>query len=336
MADRLIDAYDAALFDLDGVVYLGPAPVEGAAEGIAALRADGTKVGFVTNNAARGPESVAQHLIDLGVPCDPADVVTSAQAGARLLADQFPQRGPVLIVGTEALAAEVTAYGFTVTRSADDRPVAVIQGYDPALSWTVLDEAGFAIQAGAAWIATNTDSTRPTDRGLVPGNGAAVQALQTACPITPQVAGKPFRPLMEETVRRLGADRPIFVGDRLDTDIAGAVSTGMDSLFVFTGAHGPTELLAATAADRPTHAGLDLRALLDPPRTAEAGAAEVRCGEAIAREDNGRASVDGDGLDALWALAHLVWRAADRGTSLDHAAALDQVQASLRPVEDVR
>lgn len=336
MADRLIDAYDAALFDLDGVVYLGPAPVPGAAAGIAALRADGTKVGFVTNNAARGPESVAQHLIDLGVPCDPADVVTSAQAGARLLADQFPQRGPVLIVGTEALSAEVTAYGFTITRSADDRPVAVIQGYDPALSWAVLDEAGFAIQGGAAWIATNTDSTRPTDRGLVPGNGAAVQALQTACPITPQVAGKPYRPLMDETVRRLAADRPIFVGDRLDTDIAGAVSTGMDSLLVFTGAHGPAELLAATAAERPAHAGFDLRALLDPPRTAEADDTGVRCGAAHAHADDARAIVEGYGLDALWALAHLVWRAADRGTPLDHTAALERLQQSLRPPQDVR
>jgi len=322
VADRLVAAYDAALFDLDGVVYLGPSPVPGAADGIAALRDLGTKVGFVTNNAARGPESVAGHLVELGIACDAGDVVTSAQAGARLLADQFPDRGPVLVVGTSALAAEVTGYGFTVTQSARDHPVAVIQGYDPALDWATLDEAGFALQGGAAWIATNTDSTRPTDRGLVPGNGAAVEALQTVSPIRPQVAGKPYRPLMDETVRRLDADRPIFVGDRLDTDVAGAVSTGMDSLLVFTGAHGPADLLAAQPHERPTHIGADLRALLVPARTVELAANRAVCRDAHAELTDGTLTVTGAGLDALWALANLAWWAADHGKPADAEAAL--------------
>lgn len=323
----LIDGYDAVLFDLDGVVYLGPDPVDGAVDGIADLRERGTKIGFVTNNAARTAASVADHLRRLGIACTCDDVVTSAQAAARLLADRFPERGRVLVVGTQALVQEVEQYGFTTTRSADDAPVAVVQGYDPQMSWPILAEAGFAIQAGAVWIATNTDPTRPTDRGLVPGNGAAVGALQTVSPVEPEIAGKPYRPLMEETIRRLDAGRPIFVGDRTDTDIAGARSCGVDSLLVLCGAHRACDLLAAPPDQRPTHLGQDLRALLAPARTARldgtpATRLTVRCGDEGAELIDGRLTVYGTGLDGLWALAQLAWAAADRGESVDPGPAL--------------
>lgn len=275
MSAPLIDTYDAALFDLDGVVYLGPAAVPGAAEGIAELRNRGVLVGFVTNNAARSPQAVVGHLADLGITATAADVVTSAQAGARLLADLVGAGALVLVVGTAALAEEVRAVGLVPTGSVEQLPAAVIQGYHPDLPWELIDKAAYAIQQGARWIATNTDSTRPTERGLVPGAGAQVGALRNAVAVEPVIAGKPFSPLLHETVRRLRAGRPIFVGDRIDTDIDGAAEVGMDSLMVFTGAHGKREVVSAI--NRPTHLGWDLRALIEPAPVMEADGEAACC-----------------------------------------------------------
>lgn len=319
----LIDSYEAALFDLDGVVYLGPEPVPGAAEGIDRLRERGVKVGFVTNNAARTPQAVADHLVELGVRAETSDVVTSSQAGARLLAEQLPAGAKVFIVGTEALADEVRNVGLEPVREWQPTPAAVIQGYDPALSFSVLNDAGWAIQRGALWVATNTDSNRPTDKGLVPGNGAAVDALRTAVAVDPLVAGKPFPPLMQETLRRLEIEDAIFVGDRLDTDVSGGVACGIDTLLVFTGAHGKTELVHAVPAERPTHIGHDLRALLADARTVSVEGEQTRCNDAVASVEDDRAVLTGGGddadaqLDGLWALAHLAWARADAGEPLD-------------------
>lgn len=320
----LVDSYDAALFDLDGVVYLGPAPVEGAAEGIAALRDRGVHVGFVTNNAARRPEHVAEHLRDLGVVCTIDDIVTSAQACARLMANDLPAGATVLVVGTPALAAEIEAVGLVPVASFQEAPAAVVQGYDPTMTQPRLDDACFAIQRGARWYATNTDATRPTDMGLVPGAGSQIQAVRNAVTVDPIVAGKPFTPLMHETVRRLRAGHPVFVGDRIDTDIMGAVAVGMDSLFVFTGAHGKADLARADATGRPTHLGWDLRALLDPPRPVSRSAASAGCGDAVARIEQGQVVLDvvplerPGQLDALRACLHLVWEdGADGMRALD-------------------
>ena len=206
-------------------------------------------------------------------------------------------------------------------RSADDEPVAVLQGYGFDLTWQQLNEAAIAIHRGAYWVATNTDSTRPTDRGLVPGNGAAVAAVAAAVAVEPEVAGKPYRPLMDETVARLGAARPIFVGDRLDTDIAGAVGAGLDSMLVLSGSHGARDLLAAGPTERPTHLG--------PGSARAAGAAAGRFGPAPMASAVGRrrawtdgadvlvSGVDPDGLDAVWAAAHAAWAAADQGRRID-------------------
>lgn len=309
----LVDAYDCALFDLDGVVYLGPRAVPGAGEGIKALRARGVRVGFVTNNAARTPATVAEHLTELGVSAEVTDVVTSSQAGARMVATQLPPGSRVLIVGTRALAAEVASVGLEpVWRSSDD-PAAVLQGYDPEMTWPRLDDACFAIQAGARWFATNTDLNRPTDRGRVPGAGSQIAAVASSVDVAPEVAGKPCRPLLDETVRRLDAQNPIFVGDRIDTDIMGAHAVGMDSLFVFTGTHGKYDLATADAPGRPTHIGADLRALLQPPRVASVDHHVATCGLQRVELDGVRTRLLSapdtleTQLDALWASLHLVW-----------------------------
>ena len=319
-AGAVIDEYDAALFDLDGVVYLGPVAVPGAADGIAALRQRGTRVGFVTNNAARPPAAVADHLAGLGIPATAEDVVTSAQAGADLVRQRFGAQARVLAVGGEGIEAALAEAGLVAVWSADDEPVAVLQGWGFELTWQQLNEAAIAIHRGAHWVATNTDPTRPTDRGLVPGNGAAVAAVAMAVPVTPEVAGKPYRPLLDDTVARIGTRRPIFVGDRLDTDIAGAVNAGLDSMLVLTGSHGPADLLAARPEERPTHLGHDLRALLDPALTVAVEDDGWRCGAAYATVHDGSVQLFGtptDSVAGIWAAAHAAWASADQGRAVD-------------------
>lgn len=325
MSPAVVDAYDAALFDLDGVVYLGPVAVEGAPDGLAELRRRGTAIGYVTNNAARSPGVVAEHLVSLGIEATAEDVVTSAQAAARLLRDRLGAGARVLAVGGEGVLAALTEHDLVAVRSADDDPVAVIQGFGFELAWQELNEAAIAINRGAHWVATNDDPTRPTDRGLVPGNGAAVAAVQLAVRVRPEVAGKPYRPLLDDTVRRVGAARPVFVGDRLDTDIAGAVNAGLDSLLVLSGSHGPRDLLTAPAGSRPSHLGADLRALLRPARVARLDGDRCTVGTVSVTADGGTVTVSGpaeDPLDPLWASAQLAWRAADAGRPLDVDAVL--------------
>lgn len=304
----LIDAYDAALFDLDGVVYLGPVAVPGAVDGLASLRDRGTRIGFVTNNAARAPQVVVDHLNELGIRAGIDDVVVSSQAGARLLADRVPAGSRVLVVGTEALIDEVRRVGLNPVSSVEEPVAAVIQGYHPELPWDLINQAAYAIQAGAHWVATNLDSTRPTDLGLVPGAGAQIGALRNAVPIDPLVAGKPFTPLLVETVDRLGATRPLFVGDRIDTDIDGAAAVGMDSLLVLSGAHGKADLIAAV--NRPTYIGWDLRALLAPAAVVVVNEGSATCEQSsVTRTGNEWRVACGPGadgqLDALRALLAL-------------------------------
>lgn len=331
----VIDGYDAALFDLDGVVYLGPTAVDGAAAGLRALRDRGTRIGFVTNNAARPPAEVAAHLAELGIEASADDVVTSAQAGAQLVLRRCGTGAKALVVGGAGVWAALEEVGLVGVRSADDQPAAVLQGFGFDLTWEQLNEAAIAIQRGAHWVATNIDPTRPTDRGIVPGNGAAVNAVRAAVDADPEIAGKPFRPLIDATIARLGTGAAIFVGDRLDTDIAGAVAAGLDSMLVLTGAHGPADLLGAAPGCRPTHLGYDLRDLLRPARVGIERPGEVSCGDQTAVLDSGRIVLAGvpedrpSALDALWAAARLAWRIADLGRAVDATTTVRVVSAVL-------
>lgn len=292
MTGSLVDNYDAALFDLDGVVYLGPHAVPAAPDTITQLRSRRVKVGFVTNNAARSADVVAEHLTALGIPAEPSDVVTSAQAITDIAARELPAGARVLVVGTDSLAQEASARGLVPVASVDDGPVAVIQGYDPHIDWTLLEEAGFSLQRGAKWYAANPDLTRPTDRGIVPGIGAQLQVVATTCSVEPVIAGKPYRPLLQATLERLGCSAPVFVGDRLDTDVRGARAIGMDSLFVFTGAHGVHDLLDADPGDRPDHLAADLSGLIEPRRDVTVSDGRATCREATAVVRDGRVVVE--------------------------------------------
>lgn len=260
----LLDAHDALLLDLDGVVYVGPDAVAHAVESLQEARRRGVVTAYVTNNAARPPAVVAEHLRSLGLAVADHDVVTSAQAGAREVAARVPSGAAVLCVGGPGVAEAVAARGLRPVASAREAPVAVLMGYGPDVGWRELAEASYAVGAGALFVATNTDLSIPTERGIAPGNGTLVAAVVSATGREPLVAGKPFAPLIEESVERVGAHRPLIVGDRLDTDIEAGHVCGVDSLLVMTGVTHVRDLLRAPAHRRPTYLAADLRGLLAP------------------------------------------------------------------------
>lgn len=311
--DALIDGYDAAFFDLDGVIYLGPLAVEGATGAVAELQRAGKSVMFVTNNAARAAQVVIDQLNGLGFHADDHNVLTSAQVAVAQIARELPAGARVLVSGSASLAELVAEAGLVPVQTAAEQPAAVVQGYDPAMTWPRLDEAALAIQAGARWYATNDDASRPTERGLVPGAGGAIAAVAGAVGGQPTIFGKPFRPMLAEAIHRTGATRPIFVGDRIDTDIVGAANAGIDSLMVFTGAHGKADLVACRPGERPTHIGADVRALLQPVRLAEHDGSNAACRGQVAEVRDGRVHLRSEPadpeqqLDALWAIAQLAW-----------------------------
>ena len=267
-AGSLVARYAAVVCDLDGVVYRGPTAVPHAVEVLGALS---VPVLYATNNASRSPDDVAAHLRELGLACTPDAVATSAQAGAWLLGDRLPAGSHVLAIGGAGVATALAEAGLTPVRPADAADVAVaavLQGYGPAVTASDLAEAAYAVQAGATWVATNTDGTLPTDRGVAPGNGSLVAAVERAVGTPPHlVAGKPAPPLYLLCAQRLDlpAGRLLAVGDRLDTDIEGAVAAGMDSLLVLTGVDDLRACLEAPAHRRPTWVAPDLRALLADP-----------------------------------------------------------------------
>ncbi|GGF44346.1 HAD-IIA family hydrolase [Williamsia phyllosphaerae] len=259
--DGLADGYDALLFDLDGTLFAGSRPIDGATD---ALGAATQPIYFVTNNASRRAPEVAEHLTDLGFDADADQVVTSAQTAARLLAEHLEPGSRALVIGTDGLAQEIREVGIGVTRSADDRPAAVVQGHSTETGWAQLSEAVLAINAGALWIACNIDPTLPSERGFMLGNGSMVAAVANATQKTPLVAGKPAAPLMRDALDRSGASHPLVIGDRLDTDIAGANTIGADSLLVLTGVATVADAMCAAPDHRPTHIAPDLAALRAP------------------------------------------------------------------------
>ncbi|MDP9239429.1 MAG: HAD-IIA family hydrolase [Actinomycetota bacterium] len=311
-SDDLTADYDVALLDLDGVVYVGADPVPGAAAALTAVRARGMRLAYVTNNASRHPAEVAALLSGMGVPAAADEVVTSAQAAGHLLRDRLPPGSSVLIVGSAALADEVRAGGLVPVRTATPMPTAVVQGYSPDIGWRDLAEAAIAVRGGALWVATNTDSTLPSARGPLPGNGALVAAVRTATGAVPEVVGKPQPGLHRESVERTGARRPLVVGDRLDTDIEGAVAAGADSMIVLTGVTTADELIAAAGGQRPTYMAADVTGLLQqhPPVVWEQTRATCR-GFAAALEGGALvlSGAGADPVDALRALCAVSWGA---------------------------
>lgn len=322
------EAYDTALLDLDGVVYAGGEAVAHAVESLARARARGMHLAYVTNNALRTPLSVAEHLTELGVPAVAEDVITSAQAVARLISEQLPGGSRVLVVGGEGLRVALRERGLVPVESAGDDPAAVVQGYGgPDLPWGRFAEACYAIAAGVPWFASNTDLTIPSARGIAPGNGAAVEVVRIATGAEPQVAGKPLPPMHRETILRTGAARPLVVGDRLDTDIEGAFNGDADSILVLTGVTDAATLLAAAPRHRPVYVDADLRGLLVPQPEVVSADGGFGCGSWRAAARGGELVLEGESdgapMDGLRALCGAAWSHAGDGVcDLDAAKAL--------------
>ena len=292
-AAALADRHDALLVDLDGTLILAGHPIPDAAASLKAAAARGARTVIVTNNASRSPAEVAESLSDMGFALTAADVVSSPQAAAAMLAVTHPRGSRVLVVGTQALCDAIADVGLVPVRAANDDPVAVVQGHSPDTGWRNLAEACVAIRGGADWVATNADTTLPTDRGLLPGNGSMVAALVAATGLHPRVAGKPARPLLDAASQRAGATTPLVVGDRLDTDIAAAVAAEMPSLFVLTGVSTPRDLVAADPDRRPTWVSADLRGLLDVRLTAPLDGTAVPGWSATERDGTVAGHLDG-------------------------------------------
>ncbi|MBM7369427.1 HAD-IIA family hydrolase [Gordonia hydrophobica] len=320
----LRDQYDVLLLDLDGTLYTGTKPVPEAIAAVAAT--DGTAL-FVTNNASRTPSEVCAHLTGLGFEASEDQVVTSAQVGAALVAEAVDPGSKVLVVGSEALRAEIRSQGLTVVESADDEPAAVVQGHSPDTGWAQLSEGALAIRRGATWIATNVDTTLPTERGLLIGNGSMVAAVASATGATPRVAGKPAAPIMRSALARSNAQRPLMIGDRLDTDIEGAHTVGIDSLLVLSGVTTGVELLAARPEERPTYIAADLGALADPASSSMIGPRPEWYIEVNAQHVSVSSRGDGDAVGLAAALANAVWTA-DVGSFDLRIAAEDDASAA--------
>jgi HAD superfamily hydrolase (TIGR01450 family) len=324
-------AYDVALLDLDGVVYIGGTPIPGAPEALRKAKQSGMRLGYVTNNASRTPAAVAALLTAMNVPARETDVVTSAQAAARLLADRLPANANVLVIGSIALRLAVRERGLNPVSTAAEKPLAVVQGYGPGIGYGNLAEGGLAVRAGALFVGTNADSTLPGPRGIQPGNGSLLQVIAHATGTAPLIAGKPEPPLHRESVIRTQAKNPLVVGDRLDTDIEAAHRAGADSLLVLTGVSRPAEVLLAPPRRRPTYVAETLDVLLEkyPEVTAEDGG--FACGGWTAsRAETGELVLDGAGagIDGLRALAAAAWQGEPSLTARHTGPALARLAAA--------
>lgn len=309
-----LSGVDVVLADLDGVVYAGAGAIAHAVEALNTA-ARTRRLGFITNNASRTDAAVAAHLTALGIASRADEIVTSPQAAMRLLKDRVTPPATILVVGGEGLVVEVERAGYRVTRSAQDAPAAVVQGFAPDVAWTHLAEAAYALQTpeeqgGIPWIATNTDWTIPQERGIAPGNGTLVSAVHTAIGRLATVAGKPEVPIFDEAVARFAATRPLFIGDRLDTDILGANRAGIASALVLTGIDRPKHVLAAPAGSQPSFILGDLRELHEPypPAVVRGDVTEVR--GALVRIDGPDVHILDEGerpIDLLRAGAAAIW-----------------------------
>jgi glycerol 3-phosphatase-2 len=320
----LISKFDALLADLDGVVYAGPNAIPGAVESLRNLAGIGVGLGYVTNNASRTPAQVAQHLRDLGAPAEDHQVVSSSQAAGELLASLLPAGARVLITGGDALAAEIELVGLVPVRSEAEEPVAVVQGFHPDVGWRDLAEAAFVVAGGALWVATNTDLSIPQQRGIAPGNGSLVAAVTAATGKLPLVAGKPEAPLFHAAAKRLAADRPLVVGDRLDTDILGGNRAGFATAAVLTGVDTRESILAARTLERPGFLINDLTDLYRPYPVVEHDAGRYSCGAASAVVEGQTVRVSGEPADLdTWRAACAAWWAANPETATALAPELE-------------
>lgn len=248
---KLTDRFDAFLIDLDGVVWRGEEAIAGAAETIEMLRDAAKRVVFVTNNASKSPREYAVKLMRVRVPTDPADVVTSAHAVVEHLRSLRLHRGDrIHVCAAPGLSQVLRGHGFTPTRDVQDAKALVV-AWNPRLTFDDIRRAADLARSGVPFIGANRDATYPSESGLLPGTGAILAAIETAAGRTAVVVGKPQPGVFRIALHRAGADpsRALFIGDRPETDVAGARAAGIPVALVLTGVTGEAEL--GSLSDRP-------------------------------------------------------------------------------------
>lgn len=259
----------ALLFDMDGVLYVGSHLLPGVAELLAYLEASGRTYLCVTNNASLTSVDFSQRLAKMGVTVAPEQILGSAEATAAWLAEQVKDElhiapVPVVINGMAGLRTALATYGFAVT---DDPTTAryAVSGINFDLTYADIARCLAAIRSGAEFIGTNPDVTIPTEQGILPGAGALQAAIAAASGVQPRIIGKPFAPMFELAMERLSVTpaETLMVGDRYDTDIAGAAALGLLTAGVLTGVTTAAEFAAASPPPDIVAAGLpELLALL--------------------------------------------------------------------------
>jgi 4-nitrophenyl phosphatase len=244
----LADRFDGFLVDLDGVMWRGDVPVAGATETIDALRTAGKRVAFVTNNASRSARDYAAKLMRMHVPTAPNDVVTSAHAVVAHLREIGLERGArVHVFGTASLAQILRGAGFTTTKETE-RVEACVVAWNPRLSFEDVRQAADAARSGVPLIGANRDATYPAEDGLLPGTGAILAAVEVASGRRATVVGKPSPYLFTLALERCGTapQRTLVIGDRADSDVAGAHAAGLRAALVLTGVTRPAAIGSLT------------------------------------------------------------------------------------------
>ncbi len=235
--------FNTILLDMDGVIYRGPQPLPGVNDLLALCAARGIGYACVTNNSTMTPQQYEAKLAGMGIAIPAARIITSSVATRRFLEREFGRGTPAFYIGMYGLREALFADGYFVYD--EQLPRVVVSGLDTELTYQKLKLATLAIRAGARYVATNPDRTLPVEEGLVPGAGSIIALLRTATDVEPTVIGKPGAAMFQTAIDILGADprRTLTVGDRLDTDVAGARGAGLAAGLVLTGVSTP-ELLA--------------------------------------------------------------------------------------------
>ncbi len=261
---RLVDGYDCFLLDIDGVLMRGDEAIPHAAEAIERLRFEGKPHVFMTNNSAGTADEVAARLTGVGIAAGPQEVVTSALATADLLRREAV--GRAFVVGERGLREALGDAGIEIIDGDPDDVDVVVVGWDRKADYARLRRASLLVERGTRLVATNADAAFPADDGAWPGTGALLSVVTVTTGMEADVVGKPHPALFLAARERAGGSRPLVIGDRLDTDIAGAAAVGWDSLLVLTGIASRSDVERADT--RPTYVAPDLSALDGSPSTA--------------------------------------------------------------------
>lgn len=325
MTTGVLAAYRGLVCDLDGVVFRGSEPVPGTGDALRDVVAAGGVIAYATNNSSRTIEATTATIADRGSPVEGQHVLTSAVAGAAAIRAELDAGARVLALGGEGVVEALSLEGLESVPPAfsgsAEIGAGVLQGYGPELRSTDFATGARWLASGVTWVATNTDATLPVEWGEAPGNGAYVALLERTVRRRARAVGKPAPDLYDVCLDRLGVApaQVLAIGDRLETDIDGALAAGIDSALVLTGVSRPVDVLALAPERRPTFVADSLASLALPyaaPAPLEGGGAS--CGASVVRVEGAEVVVEpGDSPAELTRAVLLAWDLAAGGPPVE-------------------